>query len=316
MLSVRHRPMVSKKLGLTYLKMRTLPSLALVLIQVCPSTLDDAKLTCIGTVPPSPSAPATSSAPTEQIITPATNPSEQLPNLNNNAAKMQYVQNQMAFFRNIQNRAAESGNPLNPQAVAQLMQAMKSGNVDMSSPGMQQIKSLLSLQQQQKSGQVAMNPGAAAALQAQAQQGSGSGGQASGTSDQLLMAAMRQQMLQQGQVNVGQQQQTQNQIQQQQQQQIQRPQTQTQTQPQGQQQNQRPNQNQIWSGNLIWTINSTTRCKPILTVRYLANVSESKPQRQCGRRKSSIRLQGRSMVQRSGHFDRYLVYYPRSSSLL
>jgi hypothetical protein len=188
------------------------------------------QLNFLGTVPPSPSAPATSSAPTEQIITPATNPSEPLPNMNNNAAKMQYVQNQMATFRNIQSRAAESG------------------NLDMSSPGMQQIKSLLSLQQQQKSGQVAMNPGAA--LQAQ---GSGSGG---GT-DQLLMAAMRQQMLQQGQgqgqVNNGQQQQ----------QAQQRTQAQPQPQAQPQQQNQRPaqTQNQVWSGNLIWTINSSSRCK-------------------------------------------------------
>jgi hypothetical protein len=164
---------------------------------------------------------------------------------NNNAAKMQYVQNQMATFRNIQSRAAESGTPLSAQMVTQLMQAMKSGNIDMSSPGMQQIKSLLSLQQQQKSGQVAMNPGAA--LQAQA---SGSGG---GT-DQLLMAAMRQQMLQQGQgqgqVNNSQQQQQR---------------TQAQSQPQAQQQNQRPaqtqTQNQVWSGNLIWTINSNSRCK-------------------------------------------------------
>jgi len=168
---------------------------------------------------------------------------------------MQYVQNQMATFRNIQNRAAESGNPLSAQMVTQLMQAMKSGNLDMSSPGMQQIKSLLSLQQQQKSGQVAMNPGAA--LQAQ---GSGNGG---GT-DQLLMAAMRQQMLQQGQgqgqgqVNTGQQQP----------QAQQRPQAQPQAQAQAQaqqqqQQNQRPaqTQNQVWSGNLIWTINSTSRCK-------------------------------------------------------
>ena len=206
------------------------------------------QLISVGTVPPSPSAPATSSAPTEQIITPATNPSEPLPNMNNNAAKMQYVQNQMATFRNIQSRAAESGNPLSAQMVTQLMQAMKSGNLDMSSPGMQQIKSLLSLQQQQKSGQVAMNPGAA--LQAQ---GSGSGG---GT-DQLLMAAMRQQMLQQGQgqgqVNTGQQQQ----------QAQQRTQAQPQAQAQAQQQNQRPaqTQNQVWSGNLIWTINSTSRCK-------------------------------------------------------
>jgi hypothetical protein len=206
------------------------------------------KLNYLGTVPPSPSAPATSSAPTEQIITPATNPSEPLPNMNNNAAKMQYVQNQMATFRNIQSRAAESGNPLSAQMVTQLMQAMKSGNLDMSSPGMQQIKSLLSLQQQQKSGQVAMNPGAA--LQAQ---GSGSGG---GT-DQLLMAAMRQQMLQQGQgqgqVNNGQQQQ----------QAQQRTQAQPQPQAQPQQQNQRPaqTQNQVWSGNLIWTINSSSRCK-------------------------------------------------------
>jgi hypothetical protein len=165
--------------------------------------------------------------------------------MNNNAAKMQYVQNQMATFRNIQSRAAESGNPLSAQMVTQLMQAMKSGNLDMSSPGMQQIKSLLSLQQQQKSGQVAMNPGAA--LQAQ---GSASGG---GT-DQLLMAAMRQQMLQQGQGNNGQQQQ--------------QPQQRTQAQPQAQaqaqqQQSQRPaqTQNQVWSGNLIWTINSSSRCK-------------------------------------------------------
>jgi len=168
--------------------------------------------------------------------------------MNNNAAKMQYVQNQMATFRNIQSRAAESGNPLSAQMVTQLMQAMKSGNLDMSSPGMQQIKSLLSLQQQQKSGQVAMNPGAA--LQAQ---GSGSGG---GT-DQLLMAAMRQQMLQQGQgqgqVNTGQQQQ----------QAQQRTQPQPQPQAQSQQQNQRPaqTQNQVWSGNLIWTINSSSRRK-------------------------------------------------------
>jgi hypothetical protein len=210
--------------------------------------LSTTQLNFIGTVPPSPSAPATSSAPTEQIITPATNPSEPLPNMNNNAAKMQYVQNQMATFRNIQSRAAESGNPLSAQMVTQLMQAMKSGNLDMSSPGMQQIKSLLSLQQQQKSGQVAMNPGAA--LQAQ---GSGSGG---GT-DQLLMAAMRQQMLQQGQgqgqVNNGQQQQ----------QAQQRTQAQPQPQAQPQQQNQRPaqTQNQVWSGNLIWTINSSSRCK-------------------------------------------------------
>jgi len=231
----------------------------------------------VGTVPPSPSAPATSSAPTEQIITPATNPSEQLPNMtnnNNNAAKMQYVQSQMTAFRTIQNRAAESGNPLNAQMVTQLMQAMKSGNLDMNAPGMQQIKSLLSLQQQQKSGQ-ATNPGAAAAMQAQAQ-GSGIGGQGSGNgTDQLLMAAMRQQMLQQGQgqgqgqVNNGQQSQQSQHVQQNQQQQ-QRPQVQSQPQ-QAQQQNQRPNQpgNQLWSGNLIWNINSTSRRKSCFRFRGL-----------------------------------------------
>lgn len=168
--------------------------------------------------------------------------------------------------------------------VTQLMQAMKSGGLDPNAPGMAQIKNLLSLQQQQqKSGQVAGNP-AAAVLQAQAQ-GSGSGsGSAGGGTDQLLMAAMRQQMLQQGQ--------GQSQGNQGQQQQQQRPQVQPQPQAQQpQNQGQRPNQtqNQVWSGNLVWTINATSRRK--LPHQYMANESISIVERNRGRRIPIIRLQ-------------------------
>jgi hypothetical protein len=264
--------MGSKKLGSIYLMMRMLPFLDLESIQVSLILLMTiAWLTCAGTVPPSPSAQATSTAPTEQIITPATNPSETLPNItaNANAAKAQLVQNQMMAFRAIQARAAEAGKPLNPQAMAQLMQAMKSGTLDINSPGLQQIKSLLSLQQQQRQGQVSMNPGAAAAAQVQAQtmsQGQGQGG--GSNTDQLLMAAMRQQqMLQQqqnqsqAQVNMVQQNSQQQQSQQQQQQQRMQSQPQTQT---SQQPTQSRGQHHLWSGNLIWNPNPSTKRQSIM----------------------------------------------------
>jgi hypothetical protein len=175
----------------------------------------------------------------------------------------------MNAFRAIQAKAAESGNPLNAQAIAQLVSAMKSGNLG----DMQQIKNLFSLQQQQKQGQASMNPAAAAAAM-QAQQGQGSG------TDQLLLAAMRQQMLQQNQ-GQGQAQVNNGQHQQQQQQQQHHQRTQSGPQPQhGQQpqnQSQAPNQNQnrsstdlVWSGNLIWNPNPTTKRKSSPTSPYLA----------------------------------------------
>ena len=238
----------------------------------------------------------------------------------------------------IQAKAAESGNPLNAQAMSQLISALKSGNLDHNSAGMQQIKNLFSLQQQQKLGQASMNPAAAAAaMQAQGQgQGQGQGG---GT-DQLLLAAMRQQMLQQnqgqgqgqGQVNMGQ-----NQQQQMQQQQQQQPQQRTQSgsqpqypqqsqnQPQNQNQNQnhqqnqqqnRPNQVRVWSGSLIWNPNSTTRRKyPLLPP--LAQLTPSRPEFRCERswRKPIDRLQTRTMVQRSLDLDNNDMYIRRSTNL-
>lgn len=239
----------------------------------------------------------------------------------------------------IQAKAAESGNPLNAQAMSQLISALKSGNLDHNSAGMQQIKNLFSLQQQQKLGQASMNPAAAAAAMQAQGQGQGQGG---GT-DQLLLAAMRQQMLQQnqgqgqgqGQVNMGQNQQQQMQPQQQQQPQ-QRTQSgsqpqypqQSQNQPQNQNQNQnhqqnqqqnRPNQVRVWSGSLIWNPNSTTRRRsPLPPPTQLTQLTLSRPEFRCkrSRRKPIDRLQTRTLVQRSLDLDNNDMYIRRSSKLL
>jgi hypothetical protein len=186
------------------------------------------------------------------------------------AARSQLQQQQIMAFKMITARANASGNPLSQEAMAQLVTAMRSGTLDINAPGMQQIKTLLSLQAQQKQGQASMNPAAAAAAvqsQQQAVQNQAGGptqsqGQNPGT-DQMLLSAMRQQMLQQNQAAQPQQsQQTQQPAQSQQQQ---RPQQALANNQSNQQQ--RPPQIQagpvpmVWSGDLIWHPNSGTKCK-------------------------------------------------------
>jgi hypothetical protein len=51
-----------------------------------------------------------------------------------------------------------------------LLAAANNGSIDLNNPAMQQIKSLVMLQQQQRQGQMAMNPTAAAAVAAQTDQ--------------------------------------------------------------------------------------------------------------------------------------------------
>lgn len=251
-------------------------SQALDLIQVCSSLAKYQALLLIdtGNVPSSPTAGA-STAPTEQIITPASNPIEPT---SNNAAKFQLMQTQALAIRALASRATASGNPLTPQTMAHLMQAVKSGTLDYNSPGLQQIKNLLALQAQQKQGQASMNPGVAAA------QASGQG-QNQGA-DQVILAAMRQQMLQQNQANgnnhnnnnndlqtINQQrpaqlpQPTQQQPTHQQQQTQPAPPTQVQQRPaanrersQSQSQTRAQANTPIWSGELIWHHGSAAKC--------------------------------------------------------
>lgn len=152
-----------------------------------------------GNVPSSPTAGG-SSAPTEQIITPAAaNIMEPTLNTNNpsNAAKVQLMQTQAMALRALAARATANGNPITQQTMFQLMQAVKAGTLDNNSPGLQQIKTLLALQQQQKQGQASMNPAAANAANAAAISGQAQGQGA----DQVILAAMHQQMLQQNQAN-------------------------------------------------------------------------------------------------------------------
>ena len=241
------------------------------LIPCCESKADTP-----GNVPSSPTAEA-STAPTEQIITPAAIPIDTTANDPTNNAKIQLMQNQALAIRALASRATASGNPLTQQTMAQLMQAVKSGTLDYNSPGLQQIKTLLALQAQQKQGQASMNPAAANTQQNQA---SGQG------TDQVILAAMRQQMLQQNQSNLNtnngngngnannQQRQAQapQQSQQQQQQQQQQaqavPPQQIQQRPaanrersQSQSQNRTQANTPMWSGDLIWNNGNAARCE-------------------------------------------------------
>jgi hypothetical protein len=243
-----------------------------------------------------------SSAPTEQIITPATNASEPVP-AHISAAKAQLQQQQIMAFKMITARANASGNPLSQEAMNQLVSAMRSGNLDINAPGMQQIKTLLSLQQQQKQGQASMNPGAAAVAAAQSQ---ASGQNQNPSNDQILMAAMRQQMGQQNQGVAQPQQSTQPQA-------VQSQPNQQRPQPAPQAQNQRSQQAPVWSGELVWSPSSGTRCKSIQAIELMSSRPIS--QCQCGRRWSSGRLPSRSLVQGINHQYRHWPFRSSPSSI-
>jgi uncharacterized membrane protein YkoI len=107
-----------------------------------------------GTVPPSPAR-----QPVETPIDPAAQQAKFLA-MQNQANMLRYIQAQV--------RAGQNGAGLSAQVMQNLLAAASNGNIDMNNPAMQQIKSLVTLQQQQRQGQVALNPAAAVAAAAAA----------------------------------------------------------------------------------------------------------------------------------------------------